>query len=237
MADKKSLLKRSADLGGASSGAASRVKRLLLPFALAVGVASTASAASLTINTDTSWLATNFQPGDPTWSSDPSFDTTGWTNAFVSTITLPAPCYNGADCIWYDDQGSATPSVWLRKTFTISGTVVSALLDGGVDDDADIYVNGTLVYSVHDGRAGNFGPIDVTPFLVQGVNLIAVAADDNFFFGQNHLFVAQLQVQTQVPEPTSLALVACALASLVILRRSGTGRPLLPSRLARTGSR
>jgi hypothetical protein len=237
MADQNSLQNRSADRAG-SHGPASRVKRILLPFALALGTASTASAASLTINTDTSWLAFNLPPPTPEWLFDPAFDTTGWTNAFVSTVTLPAPCFNGADCIWYDDQQSTTQAVWLRKTFTISGTVVSAFLEGGVDDDADIYVNGTLVYSVHDGSAGNFGPIYVAPYLVQGVNLIAVAADDNFFFGQNHLFTAQLQIQTQVPEPTSLALIACALASLVILRRRGTtGGPLLPSLLARTGSR
>jgi hypothetical protein len=139
----------------------------------------------------------------------------------------PAPCFDGADCIWYDDQNSATQFVWLRETLTISDTVLTAFLDGGVDDDADIYVNGHLVYSVRDGLAGNFGPspLDVAAFPVQGVNLIAVAAEDNLRlglrFGHNHLFAAQLQIQTQtaMPEPASLLLFVPGLAALAFLRR------------------
>jgi hypothetical protein len=200
--------------------ATARVKVMLLAFALAVGAASTANAVSLTINTDSSWLATNTLPA-ATWNTDPSFNTTGWINASVSIVT-PEPCFNGADCIWYDGQTSATRFVWLRKTFTISNPISSAVLAGGIDDDGDIYVNGTLVYSDHNGSAGGFGPINVAPFLVQGVNLIAVAAEDNIpVFGQNHLFVAELQVQTNVPVPTlspwMLALLTLALASIAVL--------------------
>lgn len=205
------------DDGALLRKATARVKVMLLAFALAVGAASTATAVPLTINTDSSWLATNAPPA-ATWNTDPSFDTTGWINAFVSTVT-PAPCFNGADCIWYDDQTSATQFVWLRKTFTISDTVLTAFLDGGIDDDGDIFLNGTPVYSNHNGTAGSFGPLDVAALLVQGVNLIAVAAEDNFGFGQNHLFVARLQVQTQVPEPASLLLLASGLAGLAVLRR------------------
>jgi hypothetical protein len=200
------------------SKATARVRVLLLTFALSLGATSTANAVALTINTDTSWLATNALPA-ATWNTNPSFNTTGWVNAFVSTVT-PAPCFNGADCIWYDDQTSATQFAWLRKTFTISAPVSSAVINGGIDDDGDIYVNGTLVYSSHNGTAGSFGPIDVAPYLVQGVNLIAVAAEDNFQFGHNHVFVASLQVQTIVPVPTlspwMLAILALALASFAI---------------------
>lgn len=197
--------------------ATARMKVLLLAFALAVGAASTANAAALTINTDSSWLATNALPA-ANWNTDPSFDTTGWINASVNT---PA-CSGSADCIWYDGQFSATQFAWLRKTFTISNPVSSAVLVGGVDDDADIYVNGTLVYSDHNGTAQAFGPINVAPFLVQGVNLIAVAAEDNFLgFGQNHGFEASLQVETVVPIPTlspwMLALLTLALASIAVL--------------------
>ena len=105
---------------------------------------------------------------------------------------------------------------------------MNAFLDGGVDDDADIYLNGILVYSVHDGLAGNFGasPLNVAAFLVQGVNLIAVSAEDNFAFGTNHLFVAQLQIETRsaVPEPSSLMLFAPGLAALAFLRRRRLNR-------------
>src|SRR6266498_5094048 len=94
--------------------ATARVKVMRLAFALAVGAASTDTAVALTINTDSSWLATNAVPA-ATWNTDPSFDTTGWINASVNT---PACGFNGADCIWYDGQFSATRFAWLRKTFT-----------------------------------------------------------------------------------------------------------------------
>ena len=201
-----------------------RVKVVLLAVALAVGVVSTANASTLTINTDASWLATNVAP-TAGWNTNLLFDTTGWINAFVFD-TQPDPCYvsAGASCIWYDGQFSATRYVWLRQTFTISDPISVAFLTGGVDDDADIYVNGTLVYSDHNGFAeGNLSnPLDLTAFLVQGVNLIAVAAEDNIpVWGRNHTFVASLQIQTAtaVPEPASLLLFASGLAALAFLRR------------------
>ena len=195
-----------------------RISQALLAFALAVGAVSTATAAPLMINTDTSWLATNALPA-ATWESAPSFNTTGWINA----VDLGIPgCPGGSSCIWYDGQFSGTQFVWLRKTFTISGPISTASLIGGVDDDADVYLNGTLVYSDQNGTAQNFGPLNVAPFLVQGVNLIAVAASDNFpQFGQNHAFAASLQIQTQtqIPEPASLALLGIGLAALAAMRR------------------
>lgn len=199
--------------------ATARAKVMLLAFALALGAASPANAVTLTINSDTSWLATNALPA-ATWNTDPAFNTAGWVNATVSIVT-PEPCFFAAYCIWYDGQTSATQFVWLRKTFTISEPFTTAFLDGGIDDDGDIYVNGTLVVSNHDGLAGGFGPINVAPYLVQGVNLIAVAAADNFANGQNHLFVARLQLQINTPVPTLspwlLALLALTLASIAVM--------------------
>jgi len=197
--------------------ATARMKVMLLAFALAVGAASTATAGTLTINTDASWLATNALPA-ATWNTDPAFNTAGWISA---SVNIPA-CASGADCIWYDGQFSATRYAWLRKTFTISSPVSTAVLVGGIDDDVDIYVNGTLVLSDHNGLSQAFGPINIAPYLVQGVNLIAVAAEDNIpVFGQNHDFVASLQIQTNTPVPTlspwMLALLALALASIAVL--------------------
>src|SRR5262245_31340432 len=140
---------------------ASRVKGILLAFALAMGAAPTATAAPVIINSDSSWLATNTLPAAG-WNTDPSFDTTGWINAFVWN---PGTCFvgtPGASCIWYDQQFGATQFVWLRKTFTISEPVLSAFLDGGVDDDADVYVNGVQVVNDHNGFAhGTFEPTPI----------------------------------------------------------------------------
>ncbi len=194
-----------------------RVTEILLAFALALGAASTASAVPLIINTDTSWLATNASPA-PTWNTDPSFDTTGW----ISAPDQLRPECTIAPCIWFDGQFSSTQFVWLRKTFTISDTVSAASLSGGVDDDADIYLNGTLVLSDDDGSATGFGPLDVAALLVPGINLIAVAASDNIpVFGQNHAFAASLRIETpsRIPEPASLLLLGSGLAGLAFLRR------------------
>jgi len=214
--DARSLLDRTMDDGALLRKAAARVKLVLVAFALAAGTATTATAAPVVINTDTSWLATNAAPA-ATWNTDPSFNTTGWINAL--DLGIPG-CPGGSTCIWYDGQFSATQFVWLRKTFTISDPISAATLIGGVDDDVDVYINGTLVYSDHNGSAGNFGPFNVASLLVQGVNLIAVTAADNFpVYGQNHAFAASLRIETQVPEPATLLLLASGLAGLAALRR------------------
>jgi hypothetical protein len=193
---------------------------MALVFALAMGVASTDIAVAQTVNTDASWLATNALPAAG-WNTDPSFDTTGWVNA---SVNIPA-CSFGADCIWYDGQFSATQFAWLRKTFTVANPVSSAILVGGIDDDCDIYVNGTQVLNDHNGVSGGWGPIDVTPYMVQGVNLIAVAGADNFAFGQNHDFIANLTIVqspvANVAVPTlstwMAALLGLLLASSAVL--------------------
>lgn len=204
-----------------SSRVVASVKALLLAcgLVLAIGATSTATASAITITTDSSWLATNAAPGSG-WNTNFAFNTTGWIGATeINTIACIAS--TGAGCIWYDGQFSATQSVWLRQTFTISEPVTTAFLKGGVDDDASIWVNGTLVYSDNNGSAQNYGPIDIAAYLTQGINLVAVAVSDNPFFGQNHAFAARLDIvtQTAVPEPSSLLLLGLGLAAAGVSSR------------------
>jgi len=200
-----------------------KIKVLLMAAALAAGVVSTANASTITIRTDTSWLATNVAPA-PGWNTNPFFNTAGWVNAVAHCSD---PIYG--DCIWYDGQFSATAFAWLFHTFTISSPITSAILYGGIDDDADVWLNGTLIYSDHNGFAQAFGPLDVTPYLVQGLNFFAVSVIDNVpVWGQNHGYTTALTVQTAdpaaVPEPSSFLLLAPGLVTLEFLRRRRQGK-------------
>jgi hypothetical protein len=177
---------------------AAAAKRLILSIALIVATASIAEAAILVIDTDAAWQAKNSTPGAG-WNTNVAFDTAadgGWQAA---QNNASPPCGINGCMIWWDGQFSATEQVWLRRTFVLNGPVVSAFIQGGVDDDATIWVNGTVIYNVFDGLAGPFGPIDIAPFLVPGNNLIAVFADDNFNNGQNHQFTARLTIETSEP--------------------------------------
>ena len=189
----------------------SSLAKLLACAALALGIAvanaATAQATSFTISTDGTWLAKNATPGAG-WNTNASFNTAadgGWVNA---SVNIPS-CVPSQDCIWYDGTFSTTEQAWLRKTFVLDGPATVGSLIGGVDDDATIWINGTIVYSVFDGLAGAFGPINIASFLVPGTNLIAVYADDNLFYGNQHTFAARLDIETAsaVPDPGSTLLL------------------------------
>jgi hypothetical protein len=157
-----------------------------------VATVSIAAAANVVIDTDASWLAKSSVPGVG-WDTDFAFDTGadgGWRAA---QNNASPPCGSDGCMIWWDGQFSTTQQVWLRKTFTLDGPVAFAFMQGGVDDDATILVNGTVVYDVFDQLAGPFGPIDIAPYLVAGNNLIAVYAVDQ---NQNHQFTARLTIDT-----------------------------------------
>ena len=174
-------------------------RHLILSIGLIVA-ASIAKADSVVIDTDATWLAKNTVPGAG-WNTDVAFNTTadgGWQAAQNNAVP-PFPCSVNGCMIWWDGQFSATEQTWFRRTFVLNGPVASAFIQGGFDDDGTIWVNGTIVYDVFDGLAGGFGPIDIAPYLVQGNNLIAVFADDNLAFGQNHQFTARLTIETTGP--------------------------------------
>ena len=110
-------------------------------------------------------VGTAWEAANPGWRSDINFDTTTWE----------APTPRGS--AWWGPDAD-TP-LYLRKVFTLGGPVTEATLLVGVDDDAIVYVNGTLVASDTAVGIGGMGPINIAPLLRVGQNLIAVKAHDS----------------------------------------------------------
>jgi cysteine-rich repeat protein len=152
------------------------LRRAGLVFAM-LAFAASASAQTTVITTDDTWKATAVDPGPATdWRDSLLFDDSSWEDASVWSQTS----LNGdlVDLIWSADVGCNPGSVdvWLRKVFTLPGAPNRALLSFGVDDDAEIFINGSLVA---DFFATTELDIDVAPYLVVGQNLLAVHAADS----------------------------------------------------------
>lgn len=186
----------------------------ILPLALTA--AAPAGADTFTY-TDASWRVSGTAPADPGWASSASFDDSSWAAA---TVIGSVGGGTLASVIWTAGQFDHAPDAWMRTVFTLAAAPTSALLMGAVDDDADVYVNGHLVLADHDYYAGGFGPIDVTPWLTAGANVIAVAAIDQwqYWAWDNHQFWLQVDGALPVPEPASGALLLVGLAALPWLR-------------------
>jgi hypothetical protein len=109
------------------------------------------------------------------WNSSLDYDDSagnGWSNAvYVAPPVHPSE-------IWADGDGSrgSTPA-YFRKAFHLPGRPNSGSIDLVVDDDADVYVNGTLVFRDRDTLASS-AKLDVIETLTPGFNLLAVKAHD-----------------------------------------------------------
>jgi hypothetical protein len=111
------------------------------------------------------------------------------TAGVATTVSAPnttsgvlAPDFSDANWIWNTENaqdGAPSGTIYVRKTFDIpdASAVTSAVLGIAVDDEHDTYVNGTLVSSLHVANGWRtFSVVDITPQLVDGTNVIAVAA-------------------------------------------------------------
>lgn len=94
----------------------------------------------------------------------------------------PIPNHTDANWIWNTANAqTSAPSgtIFVRKTFNVAdaSAVTSASLGVAVDDEHDTYVNGTLVTSLHIANGWRtLNVVDIKPHLVDGTNVIAVAA-------------------------------------------------------------
>jgi len=118
------------------------------------------------------------------------FDDSSWKNvAAPSTGLCPAevPPLGEPLNIWSQPSEVAEfQTIYVRKTFTID-TPKSGKIDLDVDDDFDLYVNGSLVGRNWDSLAGQ-SSYDISGYLETGKNVIAIKAADTAGFCQSLLF-------------------------------------------------
>lgn len=156
----------------------------------------------------TAWEAANVG-----WNSSASYNTAGWA-AYNQT----------ANSGWISATG-ITP-FYAREVFTISGTPVSGTFTLGVDDDSQVWVNGTLVPTLNDTNMGtnSAATANISSYLVSGQNVIAFKAHNSAGGGFSVFSlsgsVTYTPGQASVPDGASTAaLLGGALMGLVALRR------------------
>ena len=139
-------------------------------------------------------------PAPPTGWELPGFDDSGWGTfaaPFSNAVGSSAGCGFAPGVSFFPVFGR----VVARKSFTLPAGATSLHLFGTIDNDASIYVNGTLVGSVADGSCHLGGINFTTSFgLVAGTNVVAAVADD---FGGATFFDMQAEYQLAAPVVTA----------------------------------
>jgi alpha-tubulin suppressor-like RCC1 family protein len=142
---------------------------------------------------DTDDTNPNINPGeltflttDSTWKSSTTlnmgweqsgFNDSSWDNA-KQVFVSPFNGINNSIFIWSNDLTGQPNTAYLRKKFMVGNNVCSVRLSGVADDDMEVYINGSLIYSEINGGAGpdnlNF---DITPYIIPNdSNVVAIKA-------------------------------------------------------------
>lgn len=195
---------------------------VLCAASLLAAVSAPAVAADTLVQTNTAWRVTATAPASG-WNTSASFNDAAWqpATALYNVSDYLGSAYAGTKAIWTQaGQFSTTDTtIWGRTVFSLGAAPQSAMLEYGIDDDGDIWVNGTLVVSDHNGIA-NGGFADVSPYLVAGNNVIAFTATDNYqTYGYNH--AAWIRVEgtvAAVPEASTYAMLLLGLGAVGLMR-------------------
>ena len=205
----------------------------LTAVALACALGVTAASANTLLKTDAAWSVTPSAPA-ALWNAAIGFDDAAWQAATVLYNVADFPGYGGytAQGIWSSggQYSRIETTIWARQVFQLAALPASASLLAGFDDDADVWVNGTLVISDHNGIANGVGVANLLPYLSVGNNLVAFTVTDNYpGYGYNHSAWLQIDGQmaavTAVPKSTTTALMLAGLAATAFSVRRRKVRP------------
>lgn len=179
------------------------MKNLIQIGLLFIFVSVAVSAPSLNIVSDSTWKSNGQLESGYT---NPGFDDSGWSSTIIKSYPYPPQNWipdTIARHMWHSDVSDL--HVYMRKTFTLSNDVASAVVYLRGDDGFNFYVNGTLVDSYSSSPWGYLHTVDISSYLQQGENVFAVEAWDVITINRSMVVDARINI---VPVPGSLVLGA-----------------------------